>query len=63
VNPSAQEPFASWESRRVAACSLVDQASGWGERVDTADDDAVLAWAREYLPRIVALASREVVSS
>ncbi len=54
------EPFPSWEDRNSAASSLLDGACGWGQGVDQSDDEAVLLWARTYLPRMLALTSRGV---
>lgn len=54
--------FSSWDDKRWAAGSLLDEAHGWGRKVDQSNDAEVLAWARQYLPRIVALGEREVVT-
>ncbi len=51
------KPFQSWEARDRAAASLLDEACGWGQGVDQSDDEAVLLWARQYLPRMLALSS------
>ena len=44
----------AWEVHDRAAGSLLAEAVGWGERIDQSDDEAVLSWAREYLPRTLA---------
>ena len=53
------EPFRSWEARGQAAASIVTEAAGFA-RAMPVDDEWLLLWAREYLPRIVALADRGV---
>lgn len=55
-------PFRTWDDRHRAAAGLVAEAAGWGRNVDPGDDEALLRWAREYLPRIVAHSDTLVVA-
>lgn len=45
--------FDSWSDRTHAADTLVSEAAGWGKGVDQSDPEAMLAWARQYLPRVI----------
>lgn len=54
--------FASWEAKHYDASRIVNEAGGWARSVDPSDDDALLAWARHYFPRIVAHDRTDVTS-
>lgn len=52
--------FTSWDDKHRAAGSLVAEASGWARAVDPDDDESVLAWARQYMPRILTHVATDV---
>jgi len=54
-------PFPSWEAKHRDASNIVQEAYGWASNIDQSDDEQVLMWARNYLPRVIEHGEREVL--
>lgn len=42
-----------WATFHRTGSGLVSEAAGWARCIDPSDDEALLLWARHFLPRLV----------